>query len=312
MGGYTKNIAVIRGLKEGFSSNGGELSGLVKAEKYGSKLTVEVCKINFAPLTEGKYVTALSDGKECVVFDGDSFEGESAIETGGGFAALVCFVNGSVRAVASAVCGGFGSVALGLKAEVERTESRQREQTAAGDALQKKEKESDKPVYDDEAMAEVNYYEYETLQNDEGGGAVCADEEKEEDGSELQEDEASLCAVEKARRLKLAGGIFWERMKGEIDGLLSAYPPEDGLCGIIEGSKWVKITYGDGKYYVFGVIYENGTPRYLGYGVPAERDSKPPESMAHLASFIPSADGGGWWLIYQDAETGAALKLEAE
>ena len=52
MAGYTKNIAVIRELKGGFSANGGCLSGLVKAEKYGASLKVEVSLINFAPLTE--------------------------------------------------------------------------------------------------------------------------------------------------------------------------------------------------------------------------------------------------------------------
>ena len=38
---YTKNIAVIHGIKDGFSSDGGNLSGLVKAERYGRRLTVE-------------------------------------------------------------------------------------------------------------------------------------------------------------------------------------------------------------------------------------------------------------------------------
>ena len=56
MGGYTKNIAVIRGLKSGFSADGGDLSGLIKAEKYGSSLKVEVSLINFAPLTDRKSV----------------------------------------------------------------------------------------------------------------------------------------------------------------------------------------------------------------------------------------------------------------
>ena len=59
MGGYTKNIAVIKELKSGFSVDGGPLSGIVKAEKYGNNLKVEVSLINFAPVTEGKYVSAV-------------------------------------------------------------------------------------------------------------------------------------------------------------------------------------------------------------------------------------------------------------
>ena len=81
---YTKNIAVIRGLKSGFSADGGQLSGLVKAEKYGSSLKVEVSLINFAPLTEGRYVVAVSDGKHTCVLDGLTFEGRSEVDTGSG------------------------------------------------------------------------------------------------------------------------------------------------------------------------------------------------------------------------------------
>ena len=100
MAGYTKNIAVIRELKGGFSANGGCLSGLVKAEKYGASLKVEVSLINFAPLTEGKYVVALSDGKKVLILDGLSYEGISEVDTGKGFAALICFVKGTVSPVA--------------------------------------------------------------------------------------------------------------------------------------------------------------------------------------------------------------------
>ena len=41
MAGYSKNIAVIKGLKDGFSADGGAVSGLVKAEKYGRSLKVD-------------------------------------------------------------------------------------------------------------------------------------------------------------------------------------------------------------------------------------------------------------------------------
>ena len=84
--GYTKNIAVIKGIKDGFSVDGGALSGLVKAEKYGAKLRVEVSLINFAPLTEGKYVCAISDGKTTLTVEDCAFEGESALDTANGFA----------------------------------------------------------------------------------------------------------------------------------------------------------------------------------------------------------------------------------
>ncbi len=304
MGYYSKNIAVIRELKSGFSANGGALSGLVKTEKYGGRLKVEVSLINFAPLSEGRYVTAVSDGKNCCILDGTGFEGVSEVDTGSGFAALICFVNGAVSPVASAVCGNFQSAAIGLRERIEETERVN---------LTKKPPD----VYEDEALAEENYYEYEQTVKD--GGAVREDTQKKADGRESDEDEAAAGAFKGGKgavEIPLArGGCFYGRMKGEIEEVLSNFPAEEKLEGVIENSRWVKIDYGDGKFYVFGVIYGGGKPQYICYGVPSNNPARPPESLSGLASFIPSEkDGGaeGFWVMYQDAATGASVKITAE
>ena len=117
---YTKNIAVIKGLKDGFSADGGALSGLVKAEKYSNNLKIEINLINFAPLTEGRYVAAISDGEHSEIVENLVFEGRSKVDTSAGFAAVICYVNAGVQLLASAVCGNFQSAAFGLKGEIER------------------------------------------------------------------------------------------------------------------------------------------------------------------------------------------------
>ncbi len=301
MGGYTKNIAVIRELKSGFSADGGTLSGLIKCERYGSKLKAEASLINFAPLTEGRYVVAVSDGKKTQILDGTLFEGSSEVDTSAGFAALVCFVNGEVSAIASAVCGNFQSAALGIRAEIEKSE-----------VTVKQETENTATAYEDEALAQENYYEYE--QTDADGGAVREDKKEEKDGHKAVENEAAYCAVESGEELKggLAHGkAFYEKMKNEIEGLLSVYPADEGLEGVVENSRWVRITYDGAKFYVFGVIYGGDEPQYICYGVPSKGGDKPPESLAGLASFIPCGDGG-YWVMYQDAATGASVKIEVE
>ncbi|MCM1237632.1 MAG: hypothetical protein NC489_46815 [Ruminococcus flavefaciens] len=319
--GYVKNIAVIRGLKDGFSADGGSLSGLVKAERYGFKLRLSVSYINFAPLTEGRYVTAVTDGANTEIVEGELFEGESALDTDAGFAALVCFINGGVFPVASAVCGNFRGEALGLKAEVER-----RENINAGQKKQKEQdikeqcsKEQSPAPYEDEAIAEENYYEYEAL---EGGGALREDKEKEESGRQKPyKNETAVGSVEDEKTPEngayiggngLAGGDFYSRMKGEIEGVLKNYPREKSLERLIAGSKWVKISYGENGFYVFGVIYSGGNADYICYGVPSSDTQNPPESMRDTASFIPAeADGfAGFWVMYQDARTGATLRVE--
>ena len=302
MGGYSKNIAVIRGLKEGFSADGGPLTGVVKIESYGKTIRAEVTKINFAPLSEGKYITGITDGNNVLLFEEDIYEGDAGLELSGGFAALICFVGAQVSAVASAVSGNYRGELLGIKSYIERLEK-------ADEKLQVEK-------YEDEAIAEENYYEY--AQADEGGGALRANTQKEEGGSEALQNEETFSTVQKkggVKEMLSTGGSFYKKMREEIEGLLSAYPQEESLCALIEGSKWVKIDYGDGKYYVFGVIYSGGNPQYLCYGVPCDEGTTPPESMAGLASFLPASKegkGGGYWVMYQDANTGASIKVDIE
>ena len=291
--GYTKNIAVIRGLKSGFSADGGSLSGLVKAEKYGASLKVEVSLINFAPLTEGRYVAAISDGKKVCILDGLSFDGVSEVDTSAGFAALICFVNGTVSPVASAICGAFQSAAMGIREEIEKLERVKND------------------GYNDEALAQENYYEYE--QTDKDRGAVRENTEKEKDGESVRKNEKDNVVREKEPTAGgLAGGDFFGRMKDEIEKVLSSYPSERALEETVEDSRWVRINYGGDKFYVFGVMYGGGKPRYICYGVPSTDSRRPPESLSNLASYIPSSPenaDGGYWVMYQDAATGASVKI---
>ena len=293
MSGYTKNIAVIRGLKSGFSVDGGPLSGLVKAEKYGANLRIEVSLINFAPLSQGKYVCAVSDGKSVCVMDGLIFDGASDVDTSEGFAALICFVNDGVSPVASAVCGAFQSAALGIREEIERQEKVNKE---AG------------VKYEDEALAQENYYEYGQTYKD--GGVICENPQKEKDGAGVRQNEAAYSTEKELSGGLADGGNFYSRMKDEIEKILNTYPKEDALEQMVENSRWVKIDYGDGKFYVFGVIFGGGQAQYICYGVPSENPDSPPPSIEN-SSFIPAYPEGnsGYWVMYQDAKTGASIKI---
>lgn len=304
---YTKNIAVIKGLQNGFSADGGKLSGLVKAERYSSELRVEISLINFAPLTEGRYVAAISDGPHTQIIENCLFEGKSDVNTDFGFAAVICYVNTGVQLLATAVCGNYQAAAFGLKQEIERAENiktplPQREQHVAA------------PVenYEDEAIAEENYYEFQS--SDEGGQPVRQDTEKEEGGGELCQNEADTDPVKEAEGINLARGGFFEKMKKEIEGLLSSYPPAEELCAAVDGSRWVKISYAEDSFYVFGVIYSEGVPRYICYGIPAKDSSSPPASMQGLASFlgVKTEHGVGFWVMYQDADTGVSVSVSRQ
>ncbi|MDE7076722.1 MAG: hypothetical protein K2O62_05320, partial [Clostridia bacterium] len=193
-------------------------------------------------------------------------------------------------------------------------------------------------AYDDEAIAEVNYYE----SSYEGGAAVRAAEKEEKDGRAGGKDEKTAGTVpsqEKQRGVKeaataqdkgaqnksaqnkdkksgkdakgrggLAGGDFYSRMEGDIKRIFATYPKETALEKAVEGSRFVRINYGDDRYYVFGVLTVEKKPRYICYGVPAQSAENPPPSLKGCASYIP-VEGGGYWMTYQDAATGVSIQI---
>ena len=97
-------------------------------------------------------------------------------------------------------------------------------------------------------------------------------------------------------------------MEGDIKKIFATYPSEPALENAMEGSKFARISYGDNKFYVFGVLKVEGKPRYICYGVPAKNGETPPPSLKDCASYI-STESGGYWLTYQDAATGVSVVI---
>ncbi len=306
MGAYVKKIAVIKQVKSGFSADGGAVSGLVKCETYAGFLKVEVSLINFAPLTEGRYVLGVTDGLKTVVFEGLSYEGEGDLNLSSGFAFLVCFCHNTVAPIASAACGQMACALPDLKEEMTRRENIRPPKGGV--------------AYDDEAITEVNYYE----SSYEGGAAVREAQTQEEErgaGGEDEKDTRPFQSEKKSRVREaaavagepisggLAGGDFYTRMEGDIKRIFATYPSEPALESAMEGSRFARISYGDNKFYVFGVLKVEGKPRYICYGVPATNSENPPPSLKDCASFVPT-ENGGYWMTYQDAATGVSILIK--
>ena len=93
---YVKKMCILRQIKQGFSSDGKTLSGLVKAEQYGKNLAVEVSIINFAPLVSGEYYCLITDGihpAELLPLRGKSiFNVLTDADISNGFCAIICFM----------------------------------------------------------------------------------------------------------------------------------------------------------------------------------------------------------------------------
>lgn len=343
---YSKNIAVIRGVKGGFSPDGGKLTGIIKAENYGDCLKIDVTLINFAPLSGGRYVIALSDGVKEIIFDEKGFDGVSKVRTAEGFGAAVCFaVNGEVNVIATAVCGDhLPCVERAINAVL----------AAEGCGGEN----------DGDVVAEENYHEGKDGKGDEGSGAVCEGEAQEEVLHGGQDENAGGVRKEQKTEVEAnsfddsmgsieengstqepQGGYekpqedysgqkegysgrqadynkqqaepiqfaydtgFYEKVKDEAERIFADYPKCEELESVVEHSRWAKVTYGKGKHYVFGIIYAEDRPAYICYGVPSSNPDKPPQSLKGAAGYIP-VQGGGYWVMYQDARTGDSIKID--
>jgi len=110
---------------------------------------------------------------------------------------------------------------------------------------------------------------------------------------------------------------FFDEIKEQINSLFGKYPEEEILKSIIPNSKWVKIDYEDkGEYYVVGLLYEEEKIKYVCYGIPSFHSSEPPDDLKGFSQWLPidaeKQDGFGYWITYQDADTGENVKLDYE
>ncbi len=106
---------------------------------------------------------------------------------------------------------------------------------------------------------------------------------------------------------------FYDEMKEQIDSLFASNPNEDYLMQLLPNSKWVKVNIDDnGDYYVLGLIYEDDNLKYICYGVPGVFQKFPPRELSGYPIWFPldedKPEGFGYWLSYQDSNTGESVK----
>lgn len=108
-------------------------------------------------------------------------------------------------------------------------------------------------------------------------------------------------------------GNFYGKIENQIEKIFETNQPDEVLEKIIPDSKFCKVSQGD-DFYVFGIIYENGKEKCICYGIPAEYSLVPPKEVEGFSQWLPiDADnyaGKGYWMTYQDAETGENIAVE--
>lgn len=106
---------------------------------------------------------------------------------------------------------------------------------------------------------------------------------------------------------------FYSEIKSQIDDLFDNNPQEEYLAKMLPNSKWVKVKVDDyGNYYVIGLVYEENELKYICYGVPGVYQEIPPRQLSGFPVWFPLDEGNpqnfGYWLSYQDADSGESVK----
>lgn len=336
---YEKRLCVLKQIKRGFSADGGALSGAVYAERLGGQLTLTPRIMGIAPVREGRYALAVRVGEEtyCLELRGNEpLRIPAAPSLKEGFAALVCFVRsaGEPEPVAYGRCGNAPSSYTRLLAVFQTGNAGKKKKPfmppmplspfeqpvpvnpqaprAPTPALPG-EKEDDGPFrdsvaakYDDDAIAESDYFRRQVPQGDADEGVAVYGEEQ----AEAAENGRGACGdvqdgAVRPFRLGRGGLTYYYSVREKLDAALKKYPRDTRLNGVFPHSEWVKT-----ENALLGVIYAEGIPRYL--CVAAEAAEQPPSEMRGNGVFVPSSEFGddeGFYVVFQDADTGEYVKI---
>ncbi len=110
---------------------------------------------------------------------------------------------------------------------------------------------------------------------------------------------------------------FYDEIRPQVEKLFENNQSEDYLEKLIPNSKWVKVQFEEsGDYYVFGLIYADEKLKYVCYGVPGIYQKQPPRELSGYPVWFPldeeRNEGFGYWLTYQDANSGESVRAIVE
>lgn len=293
-------------MKKGFTADGGPITGAVYAERLGGELTVTPRIAGLSPVAEGRYALVVQAGGKYYPFElkgNEAQKAEDAPPIAEGFSVLLCFVRGEAEAIAFGRCGSAPDDYLPLlRALSEQPRKRPvpvpmppnqipgapSPQVPLAPAVPVPDSEEEAlrdmaaAKYDDEAIASANFYE----------------------------DNASACppAEENAAvhpfRLKRGGLTYYNKIAAKLKEAFEKYPRDNTLCAALPHSEWVKT---EGA--LLGVVYAEGTPRYLCVAL----KNAPPEEAKEASVFVPVgpySEDEGYFVVFQDADTGDYVKVE--
>ena len=176
-------------------------------------------------------------------------------------------------------------------------------------------------IYNDEAVATENYFDLseeikqKLISVQEMSNEHLRSEKREDACLIPQKDEESAenpDFIQNEARAEIGKNTpYYLSVKDELDGIFAKFPAETTLEKAFEDSRFAKVYYSDDKFYVVGLIKEEGKEKYICYGVPSAYRETPPKELAGYCSFVPLSifdlKGDGYFMMFQDAATGKCV-----
>lgn len=133
------------------------------------------------------------------------------------------------------------------------------------------------------------------------------------DGYQEKTDNAS-CVNEQRGQMEVENkcnenGNFFDAISEQMQQLFDSYPQDKELELVVPQSRWVRVPTDGRNFYVVGVVFDGDIPQLICYGVPDKNSVNPPECKENARQWLELERGGrGYWMMYQDAKSGATLE----
>jgi hypothetical protein len=173
------------------------------------------------------------------------------------------------------------------------------------------------PSYDDENVANDNYYERKENDNEPHSSQENCNDAPSKSGNKTKEKQPQANPakdVDDQSVLDKASSNtneYYLSIQQELDELFKKYPRDKTLEESFAHSEWVRVK-GDKKRPIclVGVIYEELKRKYICYAIPAEDKNAPPAEIKDACVFVPQTPYDtekGFFVIFQNATTGLTI-----
>ena len=318
---YVKKNCILRQIKSGFTLDGKPLTGIIKVEQYGTNVAAELAFTNLSPTTDGGYHCVLADYsrryKVLSLEDGTHFSFSSEMEIATGFYAALCFVREKAVPIAVGTCGKLSYDLFALVREA-FSEPNELEKEQLNTDLPPTNSQKPQPIipdYDDELVADENYYEQENPHYEQSAAIQTEQNAPTASGNQNQREEERTDPATNADSARVRHAFttetdgYYQSVKGELNDLFAKYPTDKSLCDAYPCSEWVRVKGSEeSPEELVGLVYENGAVKYICYALPATENA--PQEVKERGFFVPMSalsPEKGFYVLYQSAATGESI-----